>query len=115
MRTGMKESVILQIEQELLQKSIQKAQEEDKSISNLISFVMDHYFKYDCSLDFSSYGKRHIDQPLDEYIKEIEREEIIKTMEECDGNKTEAAKILNISYRSLWHKIDTMNIRYNER
>ena len=90
----MKEAVIVQIEQELLKKILLKAQEEDKSISNLISSVMNRFFKYDCSVDFSSYGKRHIEQPLDEYLKEIERDEVIKAMVKSNGNKKEAAKIL---------------------
>lgn len=39
-----------------------------------------------------------------------EREEIVKTLKITDGNKTKAAKILKISYRSLLDKIKEYNI-----
>lgn len=43
-------------------------------------------------------------------LKEIERTAILATLEECDGVKSQAAKVLGISERSLWYKIKEYNI-----
>ncbi|ADC48355.1 transcriptional regulator sigma L-dependent PAS [Alkalihalophilus pseudofirmus OF4] len=47
---------------------------------------------------------------LQELMEEYERSVIMKSIEECAGNKTAAAKRLNISIRSLYYKLDKMDI-----
>ena len=42
---------------------------------------------------------------LDEILKFTEKENIVKALEICDGNKTKAAEILGISRTALHHKI----------
>lgn len=47
---------------------------------------------------------------LDEELSEIERQRIINALEASGGNKTKAAKILGISFRSLRYKIEKLKI-----
>ena len=47
---------------------------------------------------------------LDDAVDNVEREIIIKTLEECDGNRTRASEVLGISRRSLHRKIIKYNI-----
>ncbi len=49
-------------------------------------------------------------KPLDEYLAEIERIEIEKALNECNGNKTKAAKMLGISFRAMRYKLEKLNI-----
>jgi len=49
-------------------------------------------------------------QPLDEYLEEIERVTIENALEECRWNKTAAAKKLGISFRALRYKLQKLNI-----
>jgi len=51
---------------------------------------------------------------LRESIKAKEREKIILALRRCGGNKTEAAKILGISRRSLYYKMDELGIKEEE-
>jgi len=41
----------------------------------------------------------------------IERRLILKALEACQGNKTKAAKQLEISERSLWNKLNQYGLR----
>jgi transcriptional regulator with PAS, ATPase and Fis domain len=43
-------------------------------------------------------------------MEEYERNVLKQTIEQCGGNKTAAAKRLNISIRSLYYKLDKANI-----
>ncbi len=47
---------------------------------------------------------------LDEVVSEIERNFLIKALEMTGGNKTEAAKLLNISFRSLRYRLEKYGI-----
>ena len=49
-------------------------------------------------------------QPLHEYLDHLEREQIIKALEQTKYNKTAAAKILGISFRSLRYRLDRLGI-----
>ena len=44
-------------------------------------------------------------------LEEIEREAIAETLRYCNGNKTQAAKMLNISSRGIRYKLDALNIK----
>ncbi len=46
---------------------------------------------------------------LDERIGKLERQLIQKTLEECRGNKTEAARRLGISRTTLWRKLNSVS------
>jgi two-component system response regulator PilR (NtrC family) len=48
--------------------------------------------------------------PLHEYLDRIEREQIIKALEQTRFNKTAAAKVLGITFRSLRYRLDRLGI-----
>jgi len=45
-------------------------------------------------------------QPLDEFLADIEKNEILNALEETKGNKTKAAKLLGISFRAMRYKLE---------
>lgn len=47
---------------------------------------------------------------LDEVVDQVEKKYIQQTLEQCNYNKTKAAKVLNISVRSLYYKLEKHNI-----
>ncbi len=53
-------------------------------------------------------GERKI--PLHEYLDQIEREQIMKALEQTRFNKTAAAKLLGITFRSLRYRLDRLGI-----
>lgn len=53
-------------------------------------------------------GERTI--PLHEYLDKIEREQIMKALEQTRFNKTQAAKMLGITFRSLRYRLDRLGI-----
>jgi two-component system response regulator PilR (NtrC family) len=48
---------------------------------------------------------------LEEVIEKIEREYLISALEKTKGNKTEAAKLLNLSFRSFRHRLYKYSIK----
>ena len=48
--------------------------------------------------------------PLHEYLDQLEREQIVKALEQTKYNKTAAAKVLGISFRSLRYRLDRLGI-----
>jgi two-component system, NtrC family, response regulator AtoC len=50
------------------------------------------------------------DAALKDVLKKVEREHIIATLEKTSWNRTEAAKILSIDYKTLYNKIREHNI-----
>ena len=48
--------------------------------------------------------------PLHEYLDQLEREQILKALEQTKYNKTAAAKVLGISFRSLRYRLDRLGI-----
>ena len=48
--------------------------------------------------------------PLDEYLANIETDEILAALKKTKGNKTRAAKALGISFRAMRYKLDKLNI-----
>lgn len=48
--------------------------------------------------------------PLHEYLDQIEREQIMKALEQTRFNKTAAAKVLGITFRSLRYRLDRLGI-----
>jgi two-component system response regulator PilR (NtrC family) len=49
---------------------------------------------------------------LDSYLQDIEKKLIIQALEKSGGVQVEAAKILRITYRSLRHRMQKLDIRY---
>ena len=47
---------------------------------------------------------------LTEYIDSLEREALIKTLEECRYNKTAAAKKLGITFRAMRYRLKKLGI-----
>lgn len=62
----------------------------------------------DASREAMTLGERN--QPLHEYLDKIEREQIMKALEQTRFNKTQAAKILGITFRSLRYRLDRLGI-----
>ncbi|MDE5412227.1 sigma 54-interacting transcriptional regulator [Alkalihalobacterium chitinilyticum] len=50
---------------------------------------------------------------LSEQVENLEREIIINTLENCEWNKTAAAKTLGLSVRNLYYKMEKYNIEKN--
>jgi len=55
--------------------------------------------------DFMIEGAAHFGNPLNGSLKEMEMDLIMKTLEETNGNKTRAAKILGVSVRTIRNKL----------
>jgi transcriptional regulator of acetoin/glycerol metabolism len=53
-------------------------------------------------------GRAH-DAGLKDRIADLEREEIERVMKVCEGNKTEAARMLGISRKTLWQKLKDLD------
>jgi PAS domain S-box-containing protein len=49
-------------------------------------------------------------RPLDEVIAEAERQHLERALRKTNGNKTEAAKLLGISVRSLYYKLEKYDL-----
>ena len=47
---------------------------------------------------------------LDEEMDRLEKTMLLKALEKTGGNKTEAAKLLNISFRSMRYRLDKHGI-----
>lgn len=48
--------------------------------------------------------------PLEEWLADIEREEICNALEHCKWNRTEAAKVLGLTFRQLRYKLKKLEI-----
>jgi two-component system response regulator PilR (NtrC family) len=55
-------------------------------------------------------GTRSTGEPLPDYIEQLEREAILKALEECRYNKTTAAEKLGITFRALRYKLKKLEI-----
>jgi two-component system response regulator PilR (NtrC family) len=47
---------------------------------------------------------------LDDHLEEIEKEILIETLEQARWNKTEAAKKLGISFRSIRYRLEKLGL-----
>lgn len=52
---------------------------------------------------------------LDEWLADTERNIIVQALEECDGVQVNAARLLGISERSLWHRVKKLNIQVERK
>lgn len=57
-----------------------------------------------------SYDYAQAGTNLDEVLERAEKRYIQQVLKQCDNNKTKAAKILGVSLRSLYYKLDKYNI-----
>jgi len=48
--------------------------------------------------------------PLEEMLRNVERDEIIRALDECQGNQTKAAKLLGMPRRTLVYKLTSLQI-----
>jgi two-component system response regulator PilR (NtrC family) len=48
--------------------------------------------------------------PLQDYLDQVEREAILKALEQTGGNKTAAARLLGVTFRSLRYRLDRLAI-----
>lgn len=58
--------------------------------------------------DDDASGERAV--PLHEYLDQLERQQIMKALEQTRSNKTAAAKVLGITFRSLRYRLDRLGI-----
>jgi len=47
---------------------------------------------------------------FDEIMKKVERDLLSKTIEQANGNKIKAAKMLNMNVRTLYRKMEELNL-----
>ncbi|MEO0100811.1 MAG: sigma 54-interacting transcriptional regulator [candidate division WOR-3 bacterium] len=64
----------------------------------------------DLKLEISEEEKKAVES-LKETLRLTEKEKIISALRQCGGNKTEAAKLLGISRRTLYYKMDELGIK----
>ncbi len=55
-------------------------------------------------------GYRPGSEPLDAYVSRVERDAIEKALEQTRGNKTAAAQLLGVTFRSLRYKLAKLGI-----
>ena len=51
---------------------------------------------------------------IDEFLAVMERQVLIRALEKTQGNRTEAAKNLGISFRSIRYRLERLNINVDE-
>lgn len=54
------------------------------------------------------------DKPLDDYLSDIEKDAIIKALEKANGNKTKAAELLGISFRTLRYRLKKLGLEHED-
>jgi len=52
---------------------------------------------------------------LEEYLKTVERQIIEQALELAEGNQTKTSQILQVSYRSLRHRLDTLGLKKKQK
>ena len=55
------------------------------------------------------------DAGLDKWLQETEKTIILQALEECDGVQANAARLLGITERSLWHRLKKYNIQVSRK
>jgi two-component system, NtrC family, response regulator AtoC len=50
---------------------------------------------------------------LDDWLADVERRIIVQALDQCNGVQVQAARILGINERSLWHRVKKLGIRVN--
>lgn len=105
----MKEHLLIELEQDLLGKLVNEAKAKDISISNFISSIISMFFRAGGKIDLTAYPMRPKDTNIDEYIKGIEKSEILRAIEQTES-KTDAAELLGITFRSLRYRCSEHNI-----
>ncbi len=56
-----------------------------------------------------------VEQGLDNWLSGVEREVIVNALKRTDGVQVQAARLLDISERSLWHRVKKLGIRVNRK
>jgi DNA-binding NtrC family response regulator len=51
------------------------------------------------------------DSGLDAWLEAAERRLIVQTLDQCQGVQAQAARLLGITERSLWHRVKKLDIR----
>ena len=67
----------------------------------------------DVAPDFKSFGfdlSGTLNQATERAVKIIERQKLAEALAQCDGNKTRAAEVLDVSYKTLLTKIKEYNL-----
>lgn len=57
--------------------------------------------------EFSQFENKHLYSTTVKPLREIEKQMILKALQECKGNKSKASKLLGISRKALYKKLET--------
>ena len=74
----------------------------DKNPKNYLHDVNDQYYQFKVS------NQNNIS--FDEIMKKVERDLLSKAIEQANGNKIKAAKMLNMNVRTLYRKMEELNL-----
>ena len=78
--------------------------------SDLLLAQNDSLKTHSLNHDHSANGFNRGDLPLDQFVEKIEKAEIEKALNETRWNRTEAAKLLGISFRTIRYKMKKLGI-----
>jgi two-component system response regulator PilR (NtrC family) len=48
--------------------------------------------------------------PLQDFLDQVERDKIVQALEQTRGNKTAAARLLGVTFRSLRYRVERLGI-----
>jgi two-component system response regulator PilR (NtrC family) len=49
-------------------------------------------------------------ESLDDYLNRLERQAILEALQKTDGNRTAAARLLGVTFRSLRYRLERLGI-----
>ena len=49
-------------------------------------------------------------ETLDDYLNRIERQAILEALQKTDGNRTAAARLLGVTFRSMRYRLERLGI-----
>jgi two-component system response regulator PilR (NtrC family) len=61
-------------------------------------------------MDAAAGAQASEDMPLQDYLDQVEREKIMQALEQTGGNKTAAARLLGVTFRSLRYRVERLGI-----
>jgi two-component system response regulator PilR (NtrC family) len=50
------------------------------------------------------------EETLDDYLNRLERQAILEALQKCDGNRTAAARLLGVTFRSMRYRLERLGI-----
>ena len=72
--------------------------------------LMDHEFKYRADDKITFDPSKTLEVGLSEYLEDIEKRAILKALAKANNNKTAAAKLLGVSFRTLRYRLTKLGL-----